>query len=130
MAQFAKLWKQPKKISKNPPKDPFCHQILFKPNMRVGDYFVSVSKTDRIVKVTKTKVNQVLGLPLTVSTQRVKLTPSKPTLSDEVLMLANSRSEERSQNPIFSREVVLEEHSLYLSRILFLRGMSKMDSPC
>ena len=41
------------------------------------NYLVSVSKIDLLVGVAKTEANQVLGLPLTVSTQRVESTTSK-----------------------------------------------------
>ena len=63
----------------------------------------------------KIEANQVLGLPLRVSTQRVELTTFKATVSEEVSVLDKSQSEEGSQNPISPRGVFLEEHSLYLS---------------
>ena len=55
---------------------------------------MSISKTDLLVGAAKTEVNQVLGLPLTVSTRRVEQTTSKAMVSEEVSMLAKSRSEE------------------------------------
>ena len=54
------------------------------------DYFVSVSKTDLLVGAVKTEVNKVLGLPLTVSTQRMESTTSKATVLEEVLVPAKS----------------------------------------
>ena len=42
----------------------------------VRDYFVSVPKTELVVRVALTEENQVLGSPLTASTQRVELTTS------------------------------------------------------
>ena len=76
---------------------------------------MSVSKTDPIVGEERTDENQVLGLPLTVSTRTVEPITSKSTVSKKVPVLANSRSEKGSQNSISPRGVVLEEHSLYLS---------------
>ena len=61
------------------------------------DYIVSVSKTDLLVGAAKTEANQVLGLPLKLSTQRVEPTTSKATVSEEVPVLAKSRSEERAK---------------------------------
>ena len=90
MATVAKTIETIKKISKNPPKNPLLHQILFKPKRKVRDYLVSVSKTDPMVEAAKTEVNQVLSLPLTISTQRVEPITSKATVSDEVLVLAKS----------------------------------------
>ena len=55
---------------------------------------MSVSKTDLLVGVAKTKVNQVLCSPLTVSTRRVELKNSKVTVSEEVPVIAKSRFEE------------------------------------
>ena len=51
---------------------------------------MSVSKNDPMVGVAKTEKNQVLGLPLIVSTRRVELTTSKATVFEEVLVLAKS----------------------------------------
>ena len=104
-----------KNFSKTPPKDPWTHQIWFKPKRRVRDYLVLVSKIDPMARATKTKVNQVLGSPLQESTRRVEPITSKAMVSKEVSVLAKSQSEEGSQNPISPRGVVLEEHSLYLS---------------
>ena len=79
------------------------------------DYFVSISKTNLMVGAAKIEANQVLGLPLTISTQKVELIIYKVMVSKEVLVLTKSRFEEGSQNPISLREVILEEHCLYLS---------------
>ena len=76
---------------------------------------MSLSKTNLMVKAAKTKENQVLGLPLTVSIQRVEPIITKVTVSEEDPVLSKSRSEEGSQNPISPRGAVLEEQSLYLS---------------
>ena len=67
---------------------------------------MSVSKTDPMVGEAKTKANQVLGSPLTVSTRKVELITSKAMVSEEVSVLAKSRSEEGSQNPFSPRGVV------------------------
>ena len=115
MAIVAKIAKIKKKFSKTLPKDPLRHQIWFNPKRRVRDYLVPVSKTDLMVGAAKTEANQVLGLPLIVSTQRVESKTSKAMVSEEVFVLAKSLSEEGSQNPISPRGVVLEEHFLYLS---------------
>ena len=50
---------------------------------------LSVSKIDLLVEAAKTKANQVLGSPPTVSTRRVESTTSKATVSEEVPVLAN-----------------------------------------
>ena len=63
----------------------------------------------------KDRREPILGSPPTVSTRRVELTTSKVTVSEEVLVLAKSRSEEGSQNSILPRGIVIEEHALYLS---------------
>ena len=57
--------------------------------MGVGLLCVSF-KTDLLVGAVKTEVNKVLGLPLTVSTQRMESTTSKATVLEEVLVLAES----------------------------------------
>ena len=75
------------------------------------DYLLSVSKTYILVGATKIKANQVLGSPLTISTRRVDPTTSKAMVSEEVLVLAKSQSEEGSQN-LISLIGVLEEHPL------------------
>ena len=85
-----KVAENKKKSQQNPPKDPLEHQIWFYTKERAGDYLVSVSKTDLLVLAAKTKVNQVLGLPLTVSTRRVEPITSKTMVSEEVSMLAKS----------------------------------------
>ena len=69
-----------------------------------------------MVEATKIEANQVLGSPLIVSTRRVEPITSEVMVSEEVSMLAKSRSEEGSQNPISPRGAVLEEHSLYLCK--------------
>ena len=61
------------------------------------DYLVLVSKNDLLVEVAKTEANQVLGSPLTVSTRRVELKTSKAKISEEVSVLAKSRSEEEAK---------------------------------
>ena len=58
---------------------------------------MSVSKTNLLVWAAKSKANQVLGLPLTISAQRVELTTSKAMVSEEVLVLAKSRFEEEAK---------------------------------
>ena len=64
------------------------------------------------------EANQVLSIPLTVSTRRVEPITSKETVSDEVLVLAKFRSEKGSRKPkdltIKSHQEwdVLQEHSL------------------
>ena len=58
---------------------------------------MSVSKTTPMVGAVKTKENQVLGSPLTVSSRRVELTTSKEMALEEVLVLAKSQFEEGSQ---------------------------------
>ena len=65
---------------------------------------MSVSKTDILVEATKTEVNQALGLPLTVSTQRVEPITSKATVSEEVLVLAKSQSEEGAKTQSHKEE--------------------------
>ena len=72
------------------------------------------------------EANHVLGLPLTVSTWRVKLITSEATVSDEALMLAKSRSEEGSQK---LEDLTLKSHHEWLflknalseTQTLFLR---------
>ena len=59
---------------------------------------MSVSKTDPMVRVAKTKANQVLGSPLTISTQRVELITSKATITKEVSVLAKSGSEAKTRS--------------------------------
>ena len=65
-----------------------------------------------------TKANHVLGLPIIVSTRRVEAIASKAMVSDEVPVLAKSRSEEGSQKPMdltlksLQEWIVLQEHSL------------------
>ena len=49
-------------------------------------------RTNLMVDAVKTKVNQVLDSPITVSTGRVELITSMVTISDEIMMLAKSRS--------------------------------------
>ena len=78
-----------------------------------------------MVGAVKTKVKQVLGSPLTVSTRRVELTTFKEMVLEEVPMLAKSWSEEGSQNLIPPRVgcslrtlSITQEHS-------FLRGVNK-----
>ena len=58
-----------------------------------------VLKTDLLVGAAKTEVNKVLGLLLTVSTLREESTTSKATVSKEVSVLANSRSNEEAKKP-------------------------------
>ena len=67
------------------------------PKKGVRNYLVSVSKTNLLVRAAKTKANQVLVLPLTVSTRRVDPTTSKAMVSKRVPMLAKSISEEGAQ---------------------------------
>ena len=55
---------------------------------------MSISKTDLLVGASKTEANQVLGFPLILSTRKVEPTTSKVTVSEEVLVLAESRFEE------------------------------------
>ena len=55
---------------------------------------MSISKTDLLIGAAKTEVNQVLGFPLTVSIRIVEPTTSKAMFSEEVSMLAKSRSED------------------------------------
>ena len=50
----------------------------------VQDYLVLVSKIDLLVGVSKIKTNQVLGLPLTISTRRVEPVTSKEMVSEKV----------------------------------------------
>ena len=79
VTSYAQAAENIKNFIKNPPKDPLRHQIWFKTKERVRDYLVSISKTNLLVKETKTEVNQVLGLPLTLSTQRRESRTSKQT---------------------------------------------------
>ena len=71
---------------------------------------MSVSKTDLLVGAMKTEVNKVLDSPLTISTRRVEPTTSKAKVSEEVLVLAKSRSEEgvktRSQKEEFFKKLL------------------------
>ena len=60
------------------------------PKKVVQDYLMSISNIDLLVGVAKTNVNQVLGLPLTVSTRRVEPKTSKATILEEVSVLAKS----------------------------------------
>ena len=81
VASHAKAAENKRNFNKNPLKDPLGG-IKFgsKPTRRVRDYLVSVSKTDLLVEAAKTKVNQVLGTPITISTRRVEPTSSKATV--------------------------------------------------
>ena len=130
MATVAKTMETTKQFFKNPPKDPLRRQIQFKPKKRVRYYLVSVSKTDPMVGAAKTEVNQVLCSPLIVSTRRVEPITSKAMISNEDSVLANSRSKEGSQNHISPRGVVFQEHSPYLSRTPFMRGVREMNLSC
>ena len=47
-----------------------------------------------------TEENRILGLPVTISTQRVKSITSKETVSNGALVLAKSRSEKGSQKAV------------------------------
>ena len=71
---------------------------------------MSISNIDLLVGVAKTNVNQVLGLPLTVSIRRVEPKTSKATVLEEVSVLAKSRSEEgaktRSQKVYFLKKLL------------------------
>ena len=60
----------------------FIPHVGVKPNLK-GD-------------ATAIEANHVLGLPLTVSTRKVETIISKPTVLDEVYVLAKSRFEEGS----------------------------------
>ena len=69
-----------KKSQQNPPKEPLGIKSDSIPKRGVRDYRVLVSKTDLLVGAAKTEANQVLGLPLTVSIQRVETTTSQTTI--------------------------------------------------
>ena len=75
-----------------------------------------------------TKAKHVLRLPLTISTRRVELIISKDTVSDEVLVLAKSRSKEGSRKPedltlksnkewLFFKNTLLEKNGLKASKV-------------
>ena len=89
-------------LNKNPSNDPLGHQIKSgsRPKRGVRDYLVSVSKTKLVVGAALTKANQVLGSPLTISTQRVEPITSKTTVLEWVPMLAKSRSEEGAKTRV------------------------------
>ena len=72
-----------------------------------------------------TEANHVLGLPLTVSTRRVKWITFKATVSDKASMISKSKSEEVNQKledlTLKSHEewvVLLQEHPLTLKNTL------------
>ena len=65
---------------------------------------MSVSKIDLLVGVAKTETNQVLGSPLTVSTRRVEPITSKAKVSEEISVLAKSRSEEGAKTQSHNEE--------------------------
>ena len=70
-----------------------------------------ISKGD----ATAAKANHVLGLPLTVSTQRVELITTKAMVSNEAPMLAKSIFEEGNpelEDLTLKSHTVLEEQSL------------------
>ena len=96
----------------NQEKEGFIPLVDLKPN-RKGDAAV-------------TKVNHVLGLPLTVSTRRAEPITSKAKVSDEVLVLAKPRSEEGIRKPESHEEELFLNNTFSISRTLFLRGVSKM----
>ena len=97
VVSHAKSNEKQKKSQQNPPKDPLVHQIRFKTKEEgVGLPCVDF-KNDLLVGAVKTKVNHVLGLPLTISTRRVEPTNSKATVLEEVSVLAKSRSEEEAK---------------------------------
>ena len=77
---------------------------------------MSVSKTDLLVGVAKTEVNQVLGSPLTVSTRKLELTTSKATVSEEVPVLAKSRFEEGAKTRFHKKEFLKKLLSNSLER--------------
>ena len=66
---------------------------------------------------TVTEANQVIGLPLIVSTRRVELITSMATVSDEALVLAKSRSKEGRRKP---DDLTLKSHKegLFLKNTL------------
>ena len=125
MASHAKSSGKQKNLNKTLPRIPWGIKSDSKPQRRVRDYLVSISKTDLLVGATKTEANQVLGSPLTVSTRRVEPTTSKEeakTRSHEEEFLKNTLSnslehfQERSeQNGLvllgFSIKVLLQENS-------------------
>ena len=63
------------------------------------------------------EVNHVLGLPLTISTQRGEPITSKATISDEASMVAKSRFEEGTREP---KDLTLKSHKegLFLKNTL------------
>ena len=81
---------------------------------------MSFSKTDLLVGAAKTEANQVLGLPLTVSTRRVEPTTSKATVSEEVSVLAKYRSEEGakawSHKEDFLKKLLSNSHEHFQER--------------
>ena len=81
-------------LTKNRPRTPCNIKSGSTIKIRVYDYLMSIPKSELVVGVALTEVNQVLGSPLTVSTRRVEPTTSKATVSKRVTMLTKSRSEE------------------------------------
>ena len=73
----------------------------------------SISKGDAVV----TETNYILGLPLTVSTQRLEPITPRVIVSDEALVLAKSRSEEGSRE---AEDLTLKSHKegLFLKNIV------------
>ena len=72
-----------KKFSKNPPKDPLRRQIRFKNKTGCEIYTSRQCKSIPKGNAVTTEANHVLGLPLIVSTRRVKPITSKATISDK-----------------------------------------------
>ena len=81
----AKTTKTKKKFSKNPPKDPLRHQIRFKNKTGCEIYTSRQCKSISKGNAVTTEANHVLGLPLIVSTRRVKPITSKATISNKAL---------------------------------------------
>ena len=78
-----KVVENKKKSQQTPSKDPLGIKSGSTTKRGVRDYLMSVSKIDLLVGTTKNEANQVLGSPLTESTQRMKPTTSKATVSEE-----------------------------------------------
>ena len=93
---------------------------------------MSFSKTNLLIGAAKTKANQVLGLPLTISTRRVEPTTSKAMVSEEVPVLAKSRFKEGAKTQSHKEEFLkntltnslehFQERSVHLGLRVFHKG--------
>ena len=95
-----KQWKQKKKKKKSSRKPSQGSLEASKSIKNKTGYGIYTSRQCKPISkgdAAMNKANRVLGLPLTVSTQRVESITSKETVTDEVLVLAKYRSEDGSR---------------------------------